>query len=152
MTAAGNSQPFQGVAATYQPAFFQFSFQSTIYAVATHVDFSVAAGNGTLGTPTIPAKPGETIILWGTGFGPTTPAAPVGVEVPPTGFVTASNVTATIGGQPAAVSGAALSQGFAALYQIVVTVPAGLANGDYPIVATINGAASPGNVMLTAHQ
>jgi len=87
MTAAGNSQPFQGVAATYQPAFFQFSFQSTIYAVATHVDFSVAAGNGTLGAPTIPAKPGETIILWGTGFGPTTPAAPVGVEVPPTGFV-----------------------------------------------------------------
>lgn len=66
--------------------------------------------------------------------------------------MTASNVTATIGGQPAAVSGAALSQGLAALYQIVVTVPAGLANGDYPIVATINGAASPGNVMLTAHQ
>ena len=45
-----------------------------------------------------------------------------------------------------------LSSLTAALYQIVVTVPAGLANGDYPIVASINGVASPGNVMLTVHQ
>ena len=32
--------------------------------------------------PPCPAKPGEAIILWGTGFGPTKPAAPSGVADP----------------------------------------------------------------------
>ena len=43
-----------------------------------------------------------------------------------------------------------LAPGFAGEYQVMVTVPASLANGDYPLVATINGAQSP-TVTLTVH-
>jgi len=49
-----------------QPAFFQWGN----YAVATRQDFSLAVKNGTLpGTTTVRAKPGDVIILWGSGFG-----------------------------------------------------------------------------------
>ena len=71
------------VAATSQslgPAFFLWAGK---YAVATRQDNSWAVANGTFPTvTTVPAKPGDVIILWGTGFGPTNPAAPVGVQVP----------------------------------------------------------------------
>jgi uncharacterized protein (TIGR03437 family) len=74
------------------------------------VDFTPAAKNGTVsGVATVPAKPGETIILWGTGFGPTNPVTLVGVEVPfGTIYYTYAPVAVTIGGIPATVYGAAL--------------------------------------------
>ena len=64
------------VAQPVQPAFFQWGS----YAVATHQDYSYAAKNGTISDVTVPAAPGEAIILWGTGFGETTPSAPAGIE------------------------------------------------------------------------
>ncbi len=134
-----------------QPAFFQWGQ----YAVATHLDGSLAVANGTFqGLTTTPAKPGETIILWGTGFGPTSPAAPVGVPVPTTTtYVTASPVKVTIGGADAAVyqSQAFLAPTSAGEYQMAVTVPANAANGDLPVVATVSGAQSPSGVLLTVH-
>ena len=45
------------------------------YAVATHADGSPV-------TATAPVQQGETITLYGTGFGPTTPARPFGFAVP----------------------------------------------------------------------
>jgi uncharacterized protein (TIGR03437 family) len=119
--------------------------------VATRVDFTPAAKNGTLsGVATVPAKPGETIILWGTGFGPTDPVAPAGIEVPfGTIYRTATAVTVTVGGVPAAVYGAALSPGYAGLYQVAFVVPSSLQSGDYPIIATISGAQSPPSALLT---
>ena len=65
---------------TVGPAFFLWVDK---YAVATRQDFTWAVANGTFsGVTTVPAKPGDVIILWGTGFGPTSPAAPAGVQVP----------------------------------------------------------------------
>ena len=58
---------------------------------------------------TVPAKPGDVIILWGTGFGPTTPAAPVGVQVPGDQLYKIDGVTVTIDNAPAQVFGTALS-------------------------------------------
>jgi len=145
----GTSAAVQAAAATYQPAFFQYAppSSSNIYAVATHLDYSYAVPGA------VPAKPGETIILWGMGFGPTTPAAPVGVELPSAPLFSAATLpTVTIGGQPAPVVGAAMAQGFASLYQVAVTVPSTLANGDYPIVATVNGSSSPATALISVHQ
>jgi len=102
-------------------------------AVATHLDFSPAAKNGTFSAATIAAKPGETIILWGTGFGATTPAAPDG-QVAPQGTYTVSGVNVTVGGQPVSVLGAALSPGYAGLYQTAIQLPSGMANGDYEVI------------------
>jgi len=117
-------------------------------AVATHLDFSPAASNGTFSAATIAAKPGETIILWGTGFGATTPAAPDG-QVAPQGTYTVSGVNVTVGGQPVSVLGAALSPGYAGLYQTAIQLPSGMANGDYEVIVARNGVQSASGLHIT---
>jgi uncharacterized protein (TIGR03437 family) len=133
---------------SFAPAFFQWPGS---YAVATRQDYSLAVKNGTFaGTATTPAKPGDVIILWGTGFGPTSPAAPVGVETPPTTtYNTANNVTVTVGGMSAIVYGAALAAGNAGLYQVAIQIPPSLANGDYAVVAMVSDAQSPSATLIT---
>lgn len=150
MNSNGTSAAATAVSQTVQPAFFQWGN----YAVASRADYSLAVQNGTFANlTTAPAKPGDVLILWGTGFGPTTPAAPSGVEVPSTStYYTASDVTVTIGGVPATVYGSALAPGYAGLYQIAIQVPPSLANGDYPVVATIAGAQSSQATMITVNQ
>ena len=135
------------VSQTVQPAFFQWG----AYAVATRQDYSLAVRNGTFsGLTTAPAKPGDIIILWGTGFGPTSPPAPVGIEVPPSPtYYTASAVTATVGNTAATVYGVALAPGYAGLYQVAIQIPSSLANGDYPVIATAAGAQSPSGTLIT---
>jgi len=133
------------------PAFFQWPGN---YAVATRQDYSYAVKNGTFsGVTTTPAKPGDVIILWGTGFGPTNPAAPAGFETPATTvYNTASPVTVTVGGVPATVYGAALAPGDAGLYQVAIQIPTSLADGDYAVVATIVTAQSPSTTLITVQQ
>jgi uncharacterized protein (TIGR03437 family) len=148
--ANGTSQAVMAQLQAEQPAFFQWGN----YAVATRQNFSLAVKNGTFaGTTTVPAAPGDVIILWGTGFGPTSPSAPAGAETPSTTtYNTATAVSVTVGGKPTTVYGAALAPGYAGLYQIAIQIPASLANGDYPVVATINGAQSPSTTMITVQQ
>jgi uncharacterized protein (TIGR03437 family) len=145
----GTSSAVTAVAQAAQPALFQWGS----YAVATHQDYSLAVKNGTFsGLTTVPAAPGDVIILWGTGFGPTTPSAPVGVEVPSsTTYTTAGPVTVTVGVEAAVVYGAALAPGYAGLYQVAIQIPS-LANGDYPVEATVDGARSPASVLITVQQ
>jgi uncharacterized protein (TIGR03437 family) len=141
------SAPVSAVNQTVEPAFFQWGG----FAVATHLDYSPAAKNGTLsGVATVAAKPGETIILWGTGFGPTEPSVPAGVEVPfSITYYTASTVTVMVGGMAATVYGAALAPGYAGLYQVAIQIPTSLANGDYAVTAAILGAQSPSTTLIT---
>jgi uncharacterized protein (TIGR03437 family) len=146
----GTSQAVMTQLSAEQPAFFQWGN----YAVATRQDFSLAVKNGTFpGTTTVPAAPGDVIILWGTGFGPTSPTAPAGMETPSsTTYNTANAVSVTLGNQPATVYGAALAPGYAGLYQVAIQIPASLDNGDYPVVATIAGAQSPSTTLITVQQ
>jgi uncharacterized protein (TIGR03437 family) len=122
--------------------------------VATHPDYSYAAANGTFTTATVPAKPGETITLWGSGFGTTSPANPFGVAIPSTGgpFATTGTVSVMLNNAPiTAVNGnAILTPGDAGLFQMAVTIPSTLANGTYPINVTVNGVTSP-TLSLTVH-
>ena len=121
---------------TYSPALFLWPQN---YVVATHLDYSLAVKNGVFpGMTTVSAQPGETIILWGTGLGPVTPAAPAGILTQVTGFVEAP-VTVHFGLLTQAAMAAALAQGEAAVYQIAVTVPATLSAGDVSIEIEING-------------
>ncbi len=55
------------------------------------------------------------------------------------GYPTASAPTVTINNTPAIVYGAALAPGSAGLYQIAIQVPTTLADGDWPIQASIGG-------------
>ena len=77
-----------------------------------------------------PVQPGEVITLWGTGFGPTNPPVPAGWVFSGANPL-ANTVTATIGGQPAAIQFAGIVG--AGLVQINVQVPPGIANGDAPV-------------------
>lgn len=147
-TPAGTSQPYSIASAAVQPAFFTWGS----YVVATDPNYHAVVKNGTIsGPPTTPAQPGETIILWGTGFGPTTPAAPTGQEVPPN-LYSVNGVTVTVGTVQANVLATALSPGLAGVYQVAITVPSTLANGDYPIVATVSGVSTPSGVNLTVQK
>jgi uncharacterized protein (TIGR03437 family) len=144
-------------AGQYDPAFFLFSGSTQV--IATRLDYSYAAKNGTIsGLTTTPAKPGDVLVLWGTGFGVTSPIALPGLVTPSDKtYSTTTPVTVTINNVPATVYGAALAPGFAGLYQVAIQVPPSLANGDWPIVATVGSAAildltsSPGGTILTVH-
>ncbi len=137
-TPAGASAPFTVLSSTYSPAFFVWPGNQP---VATHADFTWAAKSGTFsGATTVAAKPGEVVILWGNGLGPTSPPTPEGVQIPGTPtYSTISLPTITVNLTPATVYGAALAAGFAGLCQVAFQVPASLPDGDYPVNGTIGG-------------
>jgi uncharacterized protein (TIGR03437 family) len=148
---AGTSAAVNVAVNTFGPAFFPWPDNQV---VATRQDFSLAAKNGSFaGLATTPAKPGDTIILWGSGFGPTNPAAGQGEETPNNAtYSTDTLPTVTVDNVSATVDGAALAPGFAGLYQVAIQVPSSLGNGDWPIVATIGGVSSPSGMVLTVQQ
>jgi len=121
------------------PSFFLIDTAGHI--AAQHANYSSVA------TAT-PAAPGETIILYGNGFGVTTPAVSKGVlQSGDAALVVAPTVT--IGGTSANVVYSGLIG--TGLYQINVTVPATLPNGDAPVVATVGGVSSPAGALITVH-
>lgn len=124
------------------PALFLWNSK---YAVATRTDFSLAAPAGLFsGATTVPAKPGETIILWCTGLGTTTPALTPGSLTPSDQIYSALRTPlVTIGGVGANVIGAALAPGYAGLYQVSIQVPSSLGDGDQPIVLQSGTTFSP---------
>jgi uncharacterized protein (TIGR03437 family) len=132
---------------TYAPALFLWNGK---YAAASHSDFSLAASPSVFANAK-PAKPGEVIILWGTGFGPTQPSDTIGQLTSGAHPVTTLPAI-TIGNLQARVFGVALSPGFAGLYQIAVEVPAALSNGDQPVLVQVGGQPSAANVLLTVQQ
>ena len=150
-TPSGTSSTYTVAVSQYGPAFFVWPNNQV---VATRPDFSFVAQAGTFASATtIAAKPGDVLILWGTGFGPTSPAAPDGQQVP--GDQTYSTSTlpeVTIGGAAATVYGAALAPGYVGLYQVAIQVPPSLGNGSFAVVAKMGGVSSPTGVVLVVQQ
>ena len=148
----GTSASVSVTSQQFAPGFFEWQNNQP---VATHAaDSSDAMKNGTYsGLTTVPAKPGEYVTFWGSGFGPTTPAIPNGTLVPITdGPYYVTNVPLlTINGQPMTYYGTALAPTFAGLYQATAQVPISTANGDWPVIATVGGISSPTGVVLTVH-
>ena len=150
--AAGSSSAVNATVSDFGPAFFQWPASQV---VATTQSFAYVAETGTFpAVATTPAKPGDVIILWGTGFGLTIPTALSGIETPsgPTTYNTSTLPTVEINSVAATVYGAALAPGFAGLYQVAIQVPEALGNGNWPIVATIGGVSSPSGAVLTVQQ
>ena len=131
----------------FAPAFF--TIDNGAYVAALHADYTlVGSANLLPGVTTQPAQPGETILLYGTGFGPTNPALPT-AQLVTTPAVLANSVQVTIGGVAATVVYAGLVQ--PGLYQLNVTVP-NLPNGDAAVVATIGTVSSQTGVSVTVQQ
>jgi len=85
---------------------------------------------------TVPAKPGDAVALFGTGFGPTNPAVPAGEAFQGTAILS-NAVAIRIGTVVADISFAGLTS--AGMYQFSVTIP-DLPDGDYPVTAAVGGA------------
>jgi uncharacterized protein (TIGR03437 family) len=119
----------------FSPAFFTSQDNSI---VAEHADFTLVG-------PASPAKPGETIVLYGAGFGATDPAVPGGQSLAASTPL-ANPVKVRIGGVDVQPYFAGLSA--TGVYQINVTLPDTTADGAIPVVATIGGVSTPGTATI----
>lgn len=107
-------------------------FFSPLAAVLKNADYSlVTAAN--------PAKSGDVILVYCTGLGQTIPPMTTGLIS--STIANTAPVTATIGGKTAAVVYSIASPNFPGLYQVAITVPAGL-SGTVPLVLAESGATS----------
>jgi uncharacterized protein (TIGR03437 family) len=147
-TPNGTSAAVTATVVAQAPAFFLWPNSQVV--ATRNSDASLAVKAGTFaGATTVAAKPGDVLILWGTGFGPTTPTVAAGIQVPSDKVYNASPVTVKLGTANVQVFGTALSPGFAGLYQVAIQVPTPMADGDYALTATVSGASSPSGVILS---
>ena len=136
------SASFTAEAKATSPSFFVFN--GGPYVAATHINGSLIGPTTLYPNASTPAKPGETIVLYANGFGPTN--SPV-----QSGSLTQSGTLSplpmiSIGGRAAVLSFAGLVA--PGEFQFNVTVPASLANGDQTITATYGGVtAQPGSLI-----
>jgi len=147
VTAAQKSNTFTAQKQAFAPAFFTFGDNKHV--AAQHADYSYLGPPGLIaGVTTTPAAPGETVLLYGTGFGPTNPALPTAQLVTTAEpLANLSGLQITIGGVQATVQFAGLVA--SGLYQFNVVVPAGLPEGDASLVATIDGVQSQSGLSIT---
>jgi uncharacterized protein (TIGR03437 family) len=105
--------------------------------------------DGTLVNAKSPAQIGETVSVYLTGLGAVNPTIADGAAGPTDSLAKAvATITAYIGGVQATVGYAGLAPQLAGLYQINLTVPAGLASGDH--VLDIAGPDAYSSVCLIA--
>jgi uncharacterized protein (TIGR03437 family) len=142
------SAAFPVQAKPLSPSFF--AVNGSPYVLAQHsADYSLV-GPPSFSVPGYtftPAKPGEIVLLYANGFGPTSTAVVSGSEMQE-GTLSPLPVV-TIGGVPAQVQFAGLVED--GLFQLNVTIPANAPSGDNTLVATYNGAeAAPVSLITIA--
>jgi uncharacterized protein (TIGR03437 family) len=114
-------------------------------------------GTGLIPQYSQPVLPGDTVVLFATGFGVTNPVVATGVLGPSSpGAMSAAAVTMTINNKSVPVTYAGLEPGnqsgaVVGYDEVVFTVPAGLAQGSYPVMVTAGSTASmPVNLLVAA--
>lgn len=130
---------------------FSLLDSSHVAGIIVHSDgtYDIIGPTGSsLGYPTVAAKAGDNIQLYGVGFGPTTPPVSAG-QLLPAGVTpqTTNMVTLSIHGQNVLTGLAYLSE--AGLYQINLTVPPNLGTGDVPLSATVAGVQTQAGVVIS---
>ena len=109
--------------------------------------YDIIGPTGTaLGYATVAAKAGDSVELFGGGFGPTSPPVAAGAIF--SGAASTTNpVILRINNVSVIPSFAGLSA--AGLYQINFTVPAGIGTGDFSLVAAVGGASTQPGVVIS---
>jgi uncharacterized protein (TIGR03437 family) len=143
-TYGGPSAPFSVQAQAEPPSFFVFG--GGPYVAATHVNGSLIGPTSLYPGSSTPAAPGETVVIYGNGFGVTSTAVTAGAESQ-SGTLSPLPVI-TIGGVEASVQFAGLNV-TPGEFQFNVVVPSTLSGGDQPIVATYNGLTTQVGTLLT---
>ena len=155
VTTAGGSAVSSVTLAKLAPSFLLLD---TIHVtgIILRSDGSGAYGAGTydligptgtsLGFPTVAAKAGDSVELFGVGFGPTSPVVPAGQAF--SGAAATTNpVTLLINNVSVTPEFAGLSE--AGVIQINLSVPAGLGTGDVPFVALVGGNETQRSVVIS---
>ncbi len=141
-TPAGNSAPIDITVNATEPGLLappSFKLAGTQYAGALFVDNAYVLPDGAIsGLNSRPAKPGDTVIFYGVGFGPVTPSIPAGQVVQEANRLV-SKFEISIGGMPATANYDGLAPGSIGLYQFNVVVPT-IGNTDAaPVTFTLDG-------------
>ena len=117
---------------------------------------AIANSNGSTNTPSNPAARGDTVVVYLTGEGETSPFGVTGkvttVAAPPQPLTPGPLLqpSVTIGGQPANWTFAGEAPGFVSgVMQLNVVIPTNIAAGDQPIVVSLGGNPSQSGVTVS---
>jgi len=128
--------------AAYAPSFSVYNGKYAAAIVVTPTGYNLIG-------PSQPVKAGQTLVLYGVGFGATSPALQAGLQVT-TAAMSTVLPTITIGGVKAqVVYGGVVETG---LFQFNVIVPSGAGTGDQPVIATFPGGVSTPTGVYTTLQ
>ena len=155
VTTAGGSSTATVTLDQLAPSFFLLD-DKHVAGIIVRSDGSGAYGGGSydilgptgtsLGYPTVAAEAGDIVELYGNGLGPTDPEVPAGQlffgQAPTTNPVTVFMNNVSVFPTFAGLTGAGL-------YQINLTVPAGLGTGDFPLTAMVGGRQTPPTVVIS---
>ena len=139
-TSVGRIPPFSVNGNAASPSFLRFDSRNV---VATHANYRLLGPTSLYPGLSTPARPGEVVLLFATGFGlPTGPLTPGSSSqsgrMPET-------LVCSVGGHPANVLVALVSPG---LYQLNLKVPSETRSGDNPVTCVYGSAATPDGALL----
>jgi len=144
-TPHGASQPISVVKQRLTPALFTFDAEGHKYVAAIHAD-SARVGENDLcpAGNTLPAQPGEVVMLFGNGFGVTDPLHPTSDPVVDPSSISVP-VAIQVGNSPASLRYAGLV--LPGVYQFNITVPE-VPDGDHAVEVEAAGFRGTGRPLL----
>ena len=149
------SAPYSVQSNGIQPGFLapaSFNIGGNQYVTAVLPDGTYALPAGAIsGVASRPAKPGETILLYGIGFGLVTPATSAG-EIAQGQTRRLLPLQISFDQTPAQITYEGLAPGFVGLYQFDVVVPNVPDNNLVPLKVILNTAAAPQTLFIPVHQ
>jgi uncharacterized protein (TIGR03437 family) len=146
-SAAVNITVRQTAGALLAPPIFRLNDRQ--FAAALHSDTNQFVSNGYIGElPAAPAKPGETLIFYGIGFGPVESGEVAG-QIATGTWRLRDSVEFRFGDVPGRVDYAGLAPSLVGLYQFNVVVPAGAPAGDIPLKVLLGGEPTPQTLYIT---
>jgi len=106
----------------------------------------VGPTGSSLGYPTVAAKAGDNVAIYGVGFGPTNPSVPAGQPF--------SSAAPAVNPVQILINGTSIAPAFAGLtgaglFQFNLTIPAGLGTGDVPLLGIVGGVQTPSTVVIS---
>ena len=150
--ANGSSDPYPLYVNAVQPGLLapgSLQISGKQYVAATLPDGTFAAPQGAVtGVASRPAKPGETAVIYGVGFGPVTDGVTAGTLVTNPDSL-ANPIDFKFGTTSAMLAYSGLAPGFTGLYQFNVVVPAVPQSDTMSFSVSLNGAAATQTLFIS---
>ncbi|HEY1219160.1 MAG: hypothetical protein ABSE42_08860 [Bryobacteraceae bacterium] len=145
-TPGGVSNSLNFTVQTAAPAVFLSGSAGPVTGLAT----ILRAANNQLVTPTNPIRPGDTLVIYLTGMGLTTPGVTAGTPAPMTSPFAPASIAPklTLGGTELNIQYAGMAPGEIGVYQINAVVPSGVTQGENQPLVISQGSANGANTTL----